>query len=330
MYPWFPLKTTSQHIIMNTLNKISNFIGKTFSLWAALFAGIAFFAPDTFKWVGPYIPWLLGVIMFGMGLTLKPSDFDILFKHPKAVIIGVIAQFAIMPATAYLLAKLLNLPTEIAVGVILVGCCPGGTASNVITYLARGNVALSVAVTSVSTLISPLLTPAIFLMLAGEMLEIQAGGMLMSIVKMVLLPIVLGLIVHKVLGNKTEKLTDALPLVSVAAIVLIIGAVVGASKGKIIESGLLIFTVVVLHNGIGYLLGFFAAKWTGLPYDAQKTLAIEVGMQNSGLGAALAAAHFAAAPVVAVPSALFSVWHNISGSLLATYWAAKADKNKES
>ena len=152
----------------------------------------------------------------------------------------------------------------------------------------------------------------------------------MSIVKMVLLPIVLGLIVHKVLGNKTEKLTDALPLVSVAAIVLIIGAVVGASKGKIIESGLLIFAVVVLHNGIGYLLGFFAAKWTGLPYDAQKTLAIEVGMQNSGLGAALAAAHFAAAPVVAVPSALFSVWNNIYGSLLATYWAAKADKNKES
>ena len=314
---------------MNILSKISSFIGKTFSLWAALFAAAAFFAPDTFKWAGPYIPWLLGIIMFGMGLTLKPSDFDILFKHPKAVIIGVIAQFAIMPATAWLLSKLLDLPTEIAVGVILVGCCPGGTASNVMTYLARGNVALSVAVTSVSTLISPLLTPAIFLMLAGEMLEIQAAGMLMSIVKMVLLPIVLGLIVHKVLGSKTEKLTDALPLVSVAAIVLIIGAVVGASKGKIMESGLLIFAVVVLHNGIGYLLGFFATKWTGLPYDAQKTLAIEVGMKNSGLGAALAAAHFAAAPVVAVPSALFSVWHNISGSLLATYWAAKASKHKK-
>lgn len=314
---------------MNILSKISSFIGKTFSLWAALFAAAAFFAPDTFKWAGPYIPWLLGIIMFGMGLTLKPSDFDILFKHPKAVIIGVIAQFAIMPATAWLLSKLLNLPAEIAVGVILVGCCPGGTASNVMTYLARGNVALSVAVTSVSTLISPLLTPAIFLMLAGEMLEIQAAGMLMSIVKMVLLPIVLGLIVHKVLGSKTEKLTDALPLVSVAAIVLIIGAVVGASKGKIMESGLLIFAVVVLHNGIGYLLGFFTAKWTGLPYDAQKTLAIEVGMQNSGLAAALAAAHFAAAPVVAVPGALFSVWHNISGSLLATYWAAKAGKHKK-
>lgn len=194
--------------------------------------------------------------MFGMGLTLKPSDFDILFKHPKAVIIGVIAQFAIMPATAWLPSKLLNLPAEIAVGVILVGCCPGGPASNVMTYLARGNVALSVAVTSVSTLISPLLTPAIFLMLAGEMLEIQAAGMLMSIVKMVLLPIVLGLIVHKVLGSKTEKPTDALPLVSVAAIVLIIGAVVGASKGKIMESGLLIFAVVALRNGIGYLLGF--------------------------------------------------------------------------
>ena len=329
MYPWFPLKTTSQHIIMNTLNKISNFIGKTFSLWAALFAGIAFFAPDTFKWVGPYIPWLLGVIMFGMGLTLKPSDFDILFKHPKAVIIGVIAQFAIMPATAYLLAKLLNLPAEIAVGVILVGCCPGGTASNVMTFLARGNVALSVAVTSASTLLAPLLTPAIFLLLAGKMLDINAQAMFVSIVQMVLLPIALGVIAHTVFRKQTERAAAALPLVSVVAIVLIIGAVVGASKGKIIESGLLIFGVVVLHNAVGYLLGFFAAKICKLPYDAQKTLAIEVGMQNSGLGAALAAAHFAAAPVVAVPSALFSVWHNISGSLLASYWSAKADKESK-
>ncbi|MCP1771815.1 putative Na+-dependent transporter [Neisseria perflava] len=160
------------------------------------------------------------------------------------------------------------------------------------------------------------------------MLDIGASAMFVSILKMVLLPIVLGVIAHTLFRKQTERAVGVLPLVSVVAIALIIGAVVGTSKGKIVESGLLIFCVVVLHNGIGYLLGFLAAKCCKLPYDAQKTLAIEVGMQNSSLGAALAAAHFAAAPVVAVPSALFSVWHNISGSLLASYWAAKADKQE--
>ena len=314
---------------MDTIARISHVVGKTFSFWAALCAAVAFFDPELFKWVLPYITWLLGIIMFGMGLTLTPSDFKIVASHPKAVLIGVAAQFIIMPLTAYFLVKLLNLPAEVAVGVILVGCCPGGTASNVMTFLARGNVALSVAVTSASTLLAPLLTPAIFLLLAGEMLDINAQAMFVSIVQMVLLPITLGVIAHTVFRKQTERAAAALPLVSVVAIVLIIGAVVGASKGKIIESGLLIFGVVVLHNGIGYLLGFFAAKICKLPYDAQKTLAIEVGMQNSGLGAALAATHFAAAPVVAVPSALFSVWHNISGSLLASYWSAKADKESK-
>lgn len=314
---------------MDTIARISRFVGKTFSFWAALCAAAAFFEPALFEWVKPYITWLLGIIMFGMGLTLTPSDFKIIARHPRAVLIGAAAQFIIMPLTAYALVKLLNLPNEVAVGVILVGCCPGGTASNVMTYLARGNVALSVAVTSVSTLLAPLLTPAIFLMLAGEMLDIDAKGIFVSIVQMVLLPIALGVVAHTVFRRQTERAAAALPLVSVVAIVLIIGAVVGASRGKIIESGLLIFGVVVLHNGIGYLLGFFAAKICKLPYDAQKTLAIEVGMQNSGLGATLAAVHFAAAPVVAVPSALFSVWHNISGSLLASYWAAKADKKQK-
>lgn len=315
-------------MIMEKLTQISNFIGKTFAFWAALCAVIAFASPEAFKWVLAYVPILLGIVMFGMGLTLSPSDFKIITQHPKAVIIGVIAQFVIMPLAAYALTAAFSLPPEIAVGVILVGCCPGGTSSNVMTYLARGNVALSVAVTSVSTLLAPVLTPIIFLLLANQMLDINAAAMFVSILKIVLLPIVLGVVAHALFYKQTEKAVGVLPLVSVIAIALIIGAVVGASKGKIIESGLLIFGVVILHNGLGYLLGFFAAKVFKLPYDAQKTLAIEVGMQNSGLGAALAAAHFAAAPVVAVPSALFSVWHNISGSLLASYWAAKADKKQ--
>ena len=309
---------------MNALMQLSRFVGKTFAVWVLLFAAAAFFAPEAFKWVLPLIPWLLGLIMFGMGITLSPADFNILARHPKAVLAGVAAQFIIMPLVAYALATLLQLPPEIAVGVILVGCCPGGTASNVMTYLARGNVALSVAVTSVSTLLAPVLTPTVFYLLANQWLEISAVAMFWSILKMVLLPVVLGVLAHTLFKKQTEAAAAVLPLVSVAAIVLIVGAVVAASKAQIAQSGLLILGVVILHNGIGYLLGFLAAKICRLPYDAQKTLAIEVGMQNSGLGAALASAYFS--PLSAVPSAIFSVWHNISGSLLASWWAGKSKK----
>lgn len=314
---------------MTALQRFSRFIGNTFALWAALFAMAGFLAPSLFtSFIAPYIPWLLGIIMFGMGLTLAPSDFKILGQHPKAVLIGVVAQFVIMPTTAYLLSLALNLPPEVAIGVVLVGACPGGTASNVMTFLARGNVALSVAVTSISTLLAPLLTPAVFFLFADQWIDVSATTMLVSILQMVLLPIVLGVVAHTLFRKQTAAI-DVLPLISVLAIVLIIGAVVAGSRAQIIETGLLIFGVVVLHNAIGYALGFLAAKLFGLPYDAQKTLAIEVGMQNSGLGAALAKAHFAMMPLVAVPSAIFSVWHNISGSLLASYWATKAEKQAQ-
>lgn len=311
---------------MNKIASFSRFVGKTFALWAALFGAAGFLFPELFKWVLPQVPYLLGIIMFGMGLTLTAADFKILATQPKAVLIGIAAQFVIMPAAAWLLVKLFNLPPEIAIGVILVGCCPGGTASNVVTFLARGNVALSVGITTVSTLLAPLLTPAVFYLLAHQWIEIAAAAMFWSIVKIVLLPILAGVVLHTLFRKQTEAAAEVLPLVSVTAIVLIIAAVIGASKGKILESGLLILAVVVLHNGIGYLLGFFTAKLFKLPYDAQKTLAVEVGMQNSGLGATLAAVHFAAMPVAAVPSALFSVWHNISGAVLASYWAGNAEK----
>ena len=308
---------------MKFLIAISRFAGKTFAAWAALFSMVSYLSPDLFKWVLPLIPWLLGVIMFGMGMTLKPTDFKILGQHPKAVLVGVLSQFAIMPLVAYLLSVVLKLPSEIAIGVILVGSCPGGTASNVITFLARGNVALSVAVTSITTLLAPIMTPAVFYLLAHQWLEISATAMFISILKIVLLPTVLGVLVHHLFRGQTKAAAEILPLVSVVTIVLIIAAVVGASKTSIAQSGLLILGVVVLHNGLGYLLGFWAARWCGLPFEVQKTLAIEVGMQNSGLGAALASAYFT--PLVAVPSAIFSLWHNISGSLLASYWAHQAE-----
>ena len=307
---------------LNTFVKISQFAGKTFAIWVLLFAAFAFFLPEQFTWIGPYISILLGVIMFGMGMTISGEDFKEVGRHPVKVIIGVLAQFIVMPSLAFALAKGLQLEPEIAIGVILVGCCPGGTASNVMTFLAKGNTALSVAITSVSTLLAPILTPALIYLLASEWLEVSASAMFMSVVQVVLVPIILGLIVQRFFKKQVQQSVDILPLVSVVAIVLIVAAVVSSSKDKIVESGLLIFGVVILHNGLGYLLGYLAGKLFKMPYEDKKALAIEVGMQNSGLGAALAAAHFS--PLAAVPSAIFSFWHNISGPLLATYWARKA------
>lgn len=308
---------------MTAFLRFTQFIQKTFALWVVLFAGIAMLAPDAFVWLKAYITWMLGIIMFGMGMTMTLNDFKGVLQSPKAVCIGVLAQFIVMPSLAYLLCKLFQLPPEIAVGVILVGCCPGGTASNVITYMAKGNTALSVACTSVSTLLAPILTPAIFYLLASQWLQIDAASMFSSILQVVLLPIVLGLVARSILKQKVEHYIQVMPLISVFAIVAIVASIIAGSKAAILQSGALILAVVVLHNGLGYLLGFWAGRFFQLSYADCKAVAVEVGMQNSGLGVALAAVHFAASPVTAVPSAIFSLWHNISGPALATYWASK-------
>lgn len=309
---------------MRALASLSRFFGNTFPVWVLLFAVLAFFQPAWFKGLTVAIVPLLGLVMFGMGLTLKAEDFREVGRHPGRVIIGVLAQFIIMPGTAWALCKLLVLPDEIAVGVILVGCCPGGTASNVMTWLSRGDVALSVAITSVTTLLAPLVTPALVWMLASAWLPVSFGAMFLSIVQVVLLPIALGFIAQRLLGERTRVAVDVLPLVSVVSIVVIIAAVVAASQAKIAESGLLILAVVMLHNGLGLLLGYLTGRLTGMPLAQRKALAIEVGMQNSGLGAALANAHFS--PLAAVPSALFSVWHNLSGSILAAVFRRMTDE----
>ena len=311
---------------MQTLQKISQFAGKTFSLWVLLFAFLAYQFPSHFSSLIAYVPYLLGIVMFGMGITLTVNDFSEVVKHPKAVVIGVVSQFLIMPLIAFALAKGFNLPADLAVGIILVGACPGGTSSNVMTYLAKGNTALSVACTSVSTLLAPFLTPAVFYVLASQWLDIDAYAMFISVLKIVLFPVFLGVVARTLLTKQMVKLGTCTPLVSVIAIVLILAAVVAVSKDKIIESGFLIFIVVVLHNSLGYLLGFFVAKLFKLNFADSKAVAIEVGMQNSGLGAALATAYFN--PIAAVPSAVFSFWHNISGPILATFFANLDNKDK--
>jgi len=307
---------------MKTLERISNVAGSTFVVWVISFAILAYVFPNGFTWIAPHISLVLGIIMFGMGLTLSLEDFKGIIKAPKNILIGVFAQYTMMPLLAFGLANLFQLPPEVAVGVILVGCCPGGTASNVITFLAKGNTALSVAITTVSTLLAPFLTPALTLLFASKWLPVSAGDMFLSIVQIVLIPIALGIVVQMFFQKQVEQSIKVLPLISVIGIVAATSAVVAVNTDNIAQTGLLIFSVVVLHNILGLLLGFLLAKVLRLDFRDQKAVSIEVGMQNSGLGSALALAHFA--PIAAVPSALFSVWHNVSGSLLASWWSKKS------
>ncbi|GBL54564.1 bile acid:sodium symporter family protein [Pseudomonas citronellolis] len=312
---------------MRAIALLSRFVGNTFALWVLLFAVLAFLAPQWFRPLAPAIVPMLGIVMFGMGLTLKLEDFAEVARHPWRVCLGVVAHFVIMPGVAWLLCQLLHLPPEIAVGVILVGCCPSGTASNVMTWLARGDLALSVAIAAVTTLLAPLLTPALIWLLASAWLPVSFAELFWSILQVVLLPIALGVVAQRLFGARVGKVVEVLPLVSVVCIVVIVAAVVAASQAKIAESGLLIMAVVILHNSFGFLLGYLAGRVFGLPLAQRKSLALEVGMQNSGLGAALASAHFS--PLAAVPSALFSVWHNISGATLSSWFRRLTDKPEQ-
>lgn len=307
---------------MKQLAKVSNFAGNTFALWIIVFAVLSYFVPQGFSWIAPHISLLLGIIMFGMGLTLTVDDFKEVFQAPKSVIIAAISQYTIMPLLAYVLAIVFQLPPELAAGVILVGCAPGGTASNVMAYLARGNAALSVSATAVSTLIAPIMTPFLTWLLAKQWMDVSFWSMFISVVQVILVPIVLGVLIQYFFKNSVEKSKAVLPLISVIGIVGVASAVVAVNRDNLLTNGFLIFLVVVLHNCSGYLLGFWVSRLLKLDYPSQKTIAIEVGMQNSGLASTLAMSYFS--PLAAIPSVIFSVWHNISGPLLATYWSRKA------
>lgn len=309
---------------MKLLEKISDFVGKYMAILVLAVAALALFAPGTVSFIKTsYVNTLLGIVMFGMGLTLKLSDFKVVFSHPKDVVIGCLAQFTIMPLLAFFLTRLFGLSPELAVGVILVGTCPGGTSSNVMTYLAKGDVALSVGMTGVSTILAPFLTPVLTYLLAGQTVDVNMMSMFLSIVKVVIVPIALGCIINKLFSDLTQKLVKVLPLVSVTAIVAIVAAVVSANASKIMTCGLLIVAVVMLHNICGYALGFFIGKALKLETAKCKAVAIEVGMQNSGLATSLAATHFAQYPLATIPGAVFSVWHNISGAIFANFIAGK-------
>lgn len=294
-----------------------------FPLLVLAAALIGFLLPDVTSRLKPTVNTMLAVIMFGMGLTLRPRDFALVARRPLPVLIGVVAQYLIMPLLGLGISMLLQLPPELAAGVILVGCAPGGTSSNVISYLARADTALSVAMTTISTLLAPLLTPLLALMLAGTYMPVDGAAMGLSIVKIVLLPVIVGLVLRLLLSRAVDAVLPVLPWISVLAISLVVAAVVGGSADAVLTAGPIVLLAVVLHNALGYLMGYGISRILRQPERSARTVSIEVGMQNSGLAAGLAAQYFS--PSAALPAAVFSIWHNLSGALLAAIYR-RADR----
>lgn len=281
----------------------------------------ALLMPDAVSFIKTsYITPLLMLIMFGMGLSMKADDFKMVFQKPKIVLIGLVAQFSIMPLIGFLLCLLFALPTDLAIGVMLVGSSPGGTSSNVMTYLAKGDLVLSVSMTSLSTVLAPVLTPLLILFYLGTTITVDIIGMFFSIIQVVIVPIVLGLFINKFFTRLAHAIQKSLPMVSVLSIAAIVACVVGINAAKIMHVGFFIIGIVILHNLLGYLLGYMVAKLCKMNAAQQRAVCIEVGMQNSGLATSLATIHFATMPLAAVAGAMFSVWHNISGSILANYF----------
>ncbi|RKS86823.1 BASS family bile acid:Na+ symporter [Orbus hercynius] len=300
---------------------------RMFPIWAILCAVLAYMMPNLFLPIKSYTSELLMFVMFTMGVTLSVDDFKRVIVKPKAVIVCTLLHYIVMPLTALILAKLFNMRPELLVGMVLVGSVASGTASNVMIYLAKGDVALSVTISSVSTLVGVVVTPLLTLALVGTSVEVPFWSMFMSIVKIVFIPIVAGVIVHHLLYGIVRKLERFLPLMSMICILIIISIVVAGSRDQITQVGFMVILAVVLHNGIGLLGGYWGGRLLGFDEATCRTMSLEVGMQNSALAATLGTTYFSS--LSALPAAVFSVWHNVSGSLLAGYWQGKPVKSKK-
>jgi len=306
------------------MKKVCHYISEYMGVLVLASAVLAIVFPETLQQVPTkVINYLLGVVMFGMGLALNLKDFKIVFSRPKDVIIGCLAQFTVMPLLAWTLSQLFALDEALALGVVLVGCCPGGTASNVITYLAKGDLALSVGMTGVSTLLAPFLTPLLTWALAGKSVNVDVVGILLSILWVIIVPIVIGLIVKWIWPKFTEEATDYLPAFSSIAIATIVAIIFAANASKLLAGGMMIIVVVALHNICGLGLGYLIGRLLNLTEAKKRAISIEVGMQNSGLASSLATIHFAAYPLATIPGAIFSVWHNLSGAMVARLYTKK-------
>jgi len=301
--------------------KITNYITQLFPLWAILLSTLAFFQPDFFVALKSYIIPLLIIVMLGMGFTLTWHDFKQILHEPKVILLGAALQYCIMPLAAFLIARIFSLPVELLIGMLLVGASAGGTASNVITYLAKGDLALSISMTLLSTLLAVIALPLLTWLYIGQMVYVPVADMFLSLLKLILLPIIIGTTVNTLYHKQIKTVEPVFPLISAIAIVVIIAIVVALNQENIQHVAVSIVIAVILHNSLGLLSGFWLIKKLGYTDKVARTVAIEVGMQNSGLSVALALKYFTAAS--ALPGALFSIWHNLSGSVLAAYWRKK-------
>lgn len=307
--------------MLSVLRRLSVVLTRFMGVIIIAFSALALWQPWIFSWVAPHISAMLGIIMLGMGMTLHWQDFSHVLRHPRDLGLGLVVQFGCMPLLAFALCHVFALPPELAMGMILVGTAPGGTASNVLTFIARGDVAFSVAMTAVATLVSLLLTPPLTWLLGGVWVPVDMGGLFWSIVKIVLVPVLLGLLLHHFQRGLVDRLMPFLPLASALVITLVIAGIIAVNAQNILSAGPAIFAAVIAHSLLGLAVGWFAACRLRFAPPRRRALAIEIGTQNSGLATALALAHFT--PAAAIAGALFSVWQNISGALLSNFWATR-------
>jgi len=300
------------------LSILNSIVTNYFTFWIIIFSALAYFNPSYFADLRTLIVPTLGIIMFGMGVTLTVDDFKRVFLRPKDIGVGVITQYTAMPFLGFVLAKIFGLDPLLAAGVVLVGSCPGGTSSNVMTYLAKGDVAFSVTMTSVSTILSPVMLPFLMYIYAGQWINVPVLKLFISTVQIILLPVGLGLLLRMLIRDKIKYVLPILPSVSAAAIIFIVAVIVAANSSSIATVGLLVAVIAIIHNILGFSLGYWVARFFGMDVTRARAVSIEIGMQNSGLAVALANTYFGA--LAALPGAIFSVWMNISGSALAWWW----------
>ena len=303
------------------LQRAANALTRYMGVLILTCSALALWKPELFSWVAPHVTPLLGCIMFGMGMTLRLKDFSLVFSQPRGLLLGLLAQFVCMPLLAFALCHLFALPPDLAMGVILVGTAPGGTASNVLTFIARGDVPYSVALTSVATIVALALMPVLTWLLGGVWVPVNMGALFISILKIVVIPVILGIAAHRYCGRLAERAIPFLPPASALTITLVVAGIMAINARSILEASADIFLVVVCHNLLGLAFGYAVGRIWKFDEPRCRALCFEVGTQNSGLATALALAHFS--PVSAIAGALFSVWQNISGALVSNYFHGK-------
>ncbi|WP_378954412.1 bile acid:sodium symporter family protein [Pelosinus sp. sgz500959] len=312
--------------MLEKLGAIVKFITKYFSLWIILGVVAAYFNPESFKPLAQYVPYCIMAVMLSMGLTVSVDDFKLILTRPKDVFWGIVLRYMIMPFIAFGLTKVLDLPPVLAAGLILVGCCPSGVASNVMTFLAKGDTALSITVSTINTIIAPFITPFMFVFLVGTIVPVDANKILIDILKIVLIPVFLGAVIRAYASDFVDKIMPIVPIVSVIAIFITTSSGFALSAGSLAQVALIAFVAVAIHNILGLTTGYWAARAVGMPHFKGKAICFEIGMENGGLAMALALAHLA--PLAFIPAAIFNLIHNLTGPLLANYWREKEEKRE--